>query len=83
MKGRCRKATVPPMAFFVLLPAVLFGAVASIVCVISAGVEITERRRARNIVPRRRGFRPVVIRGGKPDADPAPAAASASDKLAG
>jgi hypothetical protein len=57
------------MVVFSWLPAALLGAVILIVCGVSLGVEIAERRRmARNAVPRRRRFRPVVIQGGRVEA---------------
>jgi hypothetical protein len=70
------------MLFFAWAPAALFGGVFLIVAIVQAAVMIAERRRLRDVarLPRRlRGFRPVVIEGGKQDAPPA----EQPDKLAG
>jgi hypothetical protein len=57
------------------LPVALFGAVILILCGVSLGVEIGERRRmARNEAAPRRRFRPVVIQGGRVEAPAMPAA---------
>jgi hypothetical protein len=63
------------MAVLLWLPAILFGAVLLIVGGVSAAVEIAAWRRVRRIArrrARRRGFRPVVIQGGRPDPGRAP-----------
>jgi hypothetical protein len=55
------------MAFLAFLPAAIFGAVAVIVFVVSAIAELAVRRAAQRAMPPRRGFRLVVIEGGKRD----------------
>lgn len=57
------------MAVFIWLPAILFGAVVVIVAAVSLAVELLVRRRAHRRAQRQaaraRGFRPVVIQGGR------------------
>jgi threonine/homoserine/homoserine lactone efflux protein len=67
------------MALFVWAPAILLGVVVSIVGGVVGAVEILEGRRARRWARRRarRGFRPVVIQGGRGQAP------AAGEKLAG
>ncbi len=55
------------MAFIAFLPATIFGAVAVIVFIVSAIAELAVRRAAKRAMPPRRGFRLVVIEGGKRD----------------
>jgi chloramphenicol 3-O-phosphotransferase len=72
------------MLFFAWAPAALFSGVIVIVVIVQAAVAVAERRRLRDaarLPRRRRGFRPVVIEGGKQNAPPAERAAT--DKLAG
>jgi hypothetical protein len=57
------------MAVFIWLPALVFGAVVVIVAAVSIAVEFSIRRktrlRAQRQAARARGFRPVVIQGGR------------------
>jgi hypothetical protein len=55
------------MAFLAFLPAAIFGAVAVIVAFVSALADLAVRRAARRAMRPRRGFRLVVIEGGKRD----------------
>jgi hypothetical protein len=59
------------MAVFIWLPAILFGTVVIIVAAVSIAVEVSLRRkahrRAQRQAARARGFRPVVIQGGRPE----------------
>jgi hypothetical protein len=70
------------MLVFLWLPIALLGAVIFICAGVSLGVDIAERRRrAHHAAAPRRGFRPVVIQGGRVEA---PAAVEAGvETLAG
>jgi len=57
-----------PLAF---IPAAILGAVFCTVVFVCLSIERAERRRARLHVKRHRGFRPVVIQGGKAETRPA------------
>ncbi len=55
------------MAYIAFLPAAIFGAVAVIVFIVSALAGLAVRRAAQRAMPPHRGFRLVVIEGGKRD----------------
>jgi hypothetical protein len=57
-----------PLAF---IPAAILGAVFCTVVFVCLWIDRAERRRVRLHVTRRRGFRPVIIQGGKAETRPA------------